>query len=135
MKIKYTFIVHTVLCIILLVCTGFSSSTNSGNETVIINDVKAWNHPTKKIFEKYKVGVKKIELKNDGKYPVFYVRLPYDPQSSANDKYYDKLYLELLRANGWWNYSLDDQEDGIIISVTWDKKSATMHKDFTSRNE
>ena len=65
----------------------------------------------------------------------FYVKLPYDPQSSANDKYYDKLYLELLRANGWWNYSLDDQEDWLIISIAWDKKGGIMHKEFTNKNE
>jgi hypothetical protein len=99
-----------------------SASADGKRGTVIIKNIRSWSHPAKKVFEKHKIIVNKVELKNGGKYPIFYVKLPFDPQSFANDEYYNAFYLELLKANGWWNYSLEDEEDGIIITIAWDKK-------------
>jgi len=58
--------------------------------------------------------------------------MPYDPLSSQNDSYYNKVLFEILKANGWWDYSLNDSQDGVIISIKWDKRQKTMQKDFIS---
>jgi hypothetical protein len=122
------FIVTFIFC-----STCWLSTIAMCAEDTIITDIRSWQHPTKEILKKYKISLSKVELKGECKYPVFYVKLPYDPQSSENDSYYNKLLLELLKAKGWWNYALDDVDDELIISVRWDKKKKTMHKEFVNK--
>ena len=128
---KYILFIYVVLasCFVSLQ----SYATDQQVESVAITDIKAWNHPTKKVFEKHKILLKKVELHEKGKYPVFSVALPYDPQTSSNEKYYNKIYLELLKANGWWDFALDDEDDGIIIKIRWDKKLKTMSTTFINK--
>ena len=112
-----------------------SSSGGAGkgeSDLIVINNVKVWNHPTKAIFNKYKIELVKVELSRGKTYPTFFVKMPYDPLSSQNDSYYNKVLLEILKANGWWDYSLNDSQDGVIISIKWDKRQKTMQKDFIS---
>jgi hypothetical protein len=112
-----------------------SSSGGAGkgeSDLIVINNVKVWNHPTKAIFNKYQIELVKVELSRGKTYPTFFVKMPYDPLSSQNDSYYNKVLLEILKANGWWDYSLNDSQDGVIISIKWDKRQKTMQKDFIS---
>jgi hypothetical protein len=91
----------------------------------VITDIKTWHHPVKTVFQKNKVELSKVEL-HDQNYPVFYVKFPYDPMLGHNDNYFHPLYYDTLKANGFWNYALVDQEGGHRINITWDKKTKTM---------
>jgi hypothetical protein len=104
--------------------------TADRTDTTVIEDVAHWQHPVRAILKKHKVELQKVVLKSECKYPVFYVSFPYDPQSSATRKYFDELYFEVLRANGYWSYAFDDAMDGLLIHVNWDRKRKTMSVEF-----
>jgi hypothetical protein len=96
----------------------------------VITDIQEWRHPVKDVFSKYKVTLDKVELYQNKTYPVFYVRLPYDPRLGHNDRFFKPLYYDTLKANGFWSYALVDRDDGVKITITWDKKTRTMNEDI-----
>ena len=67
---KIVVIIYSIVVCNLFIYTNWCDSSYN-NGTVLITNVKTWKHPTKKVFEKYKIEVEKMELKNDGKYHVF----------------------------------------------------------------
>ena len=50
---------------------------------------------------------------------MFYVSLPYDPQSSETTSYFNKLYAAILQGTGQSDYALQDEDDHVRIEVTW----------------
>jgi hypothetical protein len=94
-------------------------------DVTVISKIKEWQHPVKDILIKHKVIIYKVELHNEI-YPTFYVRFPYDPRLAHNDKYFKPLYFEILKANGFWDYSFVDRSFHCKITITWDKKSRTL---------
>lgn len=82
------------------------------------------------VLERYGIDLKKTALRNRGEMKVYFVDLPYDPSSSGNARYYHKLFLEVLDANGGKDYALDDEMDGLVITVRWKSESNSMSIDY-----
>jgi hypothetical protein len=116
----------------LFLCTPATRASAQGMYSTVITDVSSWRHPVKDVFRKHKVLLRKVELLRNKKYPVFYVDLPYDPQTSASRSFYHQLYLELLEANGPWDYALQSDHDHIRIEIRWDKENEVISEDIVS---
>lgn len=86
-----------------------------------ITDIKEWKHPVKTVFMGNKLSINKVEIKEN--IPTFFVNLQYDPQSPETSKYYNKFYFDVLAANGYLDYKIDDDADDLIISVHWKNKA------------
>jgi hypothetical protein len=95
------------------------------DEVKVITDIKEWQHPIKDVLIKHKVVIYKVELYNET-YPIFYVKIPYDPWFRHNDKFFKPLYYETLKANGFWDYSFIDRSFNCKINIKWDKQSKTL---------
>ena len=125
---------------LLLICALFFLSgtgavccatlVESETDVIVISDIAHWKHPVHQVLIKQKVALSKVVLKEKGNYPVFFVSFPYDPQSSATRTYFNTLHSEVLRANGYWDYSLDDTADKLLLNVSWDKKKKSMSVEF-----
>jgi hypothetical protein len=101
----------------------------------VISDVATWSHPVKTVLQKNKVKLEKVEITADKKqigqkYFVFYVSLPYDPQSSATTAYYNKLYTGILETIGESNYALQDKNDRLRIEIGWNKAKKSLSVNF-----
>lgn len=81
-------------------------------------NLKSWNHPTKQILLSNKVKIERVLLCNAGKYPVFFVDLPYDPQGQTAS-YFNPLYAKMRKANGGWSYSFVATSDNTIVNVSY----------------
>ncbi|MBI1424879.1 MAG: hypothetical protein GC149_15640 [Gammaproteobacteria bacterium] len=120
---------------VFILTTTFSACANSDSDskpvdTVVIADIANWRHPVKKVFAQHKVKLSKVVLTKHKQYPIFYVSFPYDPQSSQTSDYFNQLYAEVLAANGWWSYTLYDDQDKIKIEVNWNKTKKVMTTNF-----
>lgn len=95
-------------------------------------DLKQWSHPTRRVLDHAHIALKKVELCNDELYPVFTVRLRYDP-NGPNDKYFNRLYADMAAANGYHAYSFVDQSFGLIVNVAATKKKniSVSYEDFS----
>jgi hypothetical protein len=100
------------------------------DDVTVITNVREWRHPVQEVFKKYKVTLYKVELHQNKTFPVFDVRLPYDPWLGHNDRFFKPLYYDTLKANGFWSYAFVDRESGVKIVITWDRKAKTMHEDI-----
>jgi hypothetical protein len=117
-----------LLSIACLICMATFARSQS-DDVRIIEDVAKWKHPVKGVFQKYGVVVEKVELRNKGTYPLFYVRLQYDPHLAHNDGYFRRLYAAVLKANGYWDYELVSQLDDVRIRITYDRKTKTLREE------
>jgi hypothetical protein len=123
-----------LISIACLICMATLASAQS-DDARIIEDVAKWKHPVKGVLQKYGVVVEKVELRNKGTYPLFYVRLPYDPQLAHNDKYFHRLYAAVLKANGYWDYELVSHVDDVRIRITYDRKSKALSEEVINLDE
>ena len=106
-----------------------------GAPETTITDLASWKHPVKAVLQRNKVKLSKVEISTDRKHPeqkyfVFYVSLPYDPQSSQTTSYFNKLYTGILQGTGQADYALQDEDDHVRIEVTWNKALRKMSLDF-----
>jgi len=122
-SVKYLTNYIAAIAICLGAMTGAQAKTS---EAEVITDIAAWKHPVKEVLIKNKVKITKLKLLDNKKYPVFYVKLPYDPQSSETNAYFYQLYAEILEANAWWSYALYVEQDQIQIEINWDKVKEEM---------
>ena len=122
------FIYASLILLFLIAQIAYGES-----DTKVIADMSTWQHPVRVVLEKNKVTLSKVELHNNGKFPIFFVNFPFDPQSSATSQYFKKLYLDVLQANGYWSYAFNDDSDDLIISVHWDRKIKKMTIDYEDR--
>jgi len=86
-------------------------------------DLTTWKHPTRAALIDHEFKIKKVQICNDGKYPVFYGEPkgnPSAPSKNTND-YFAPLYESVLKANGRWPYSLVYQRDHWAVSVSANK--------------
>lgn len=102
-----------------LLQTNLFSETVKGCREV---DLSKWKHPTREVLITSGAQISKLLLCNKNKYPVFFVRFPYDPSSSQTKEYFYPLHTKLLKANGNWAFSMVSMDDKYIISVSSDKK-------------
>lgn len=138
MKQLHLKLIKTILATFVLVttfsaCANSNTSKNHSRSTVITN-VATWNNPVKKVFIQHKVKLSKIVLIKHRKYSIFYVTFPYDPQSSQTSDYFNRLYAEVLAANDWLSYALQDEQDKIRIEVNWDKSKKVLTTNFIPLN-
>ncbi|HEY9058968.1 MAG TPA: hypothetical protein VIO64_00460 [Pseudobacteroides sp.] len=47
----------------------------SSTAITIITDIANWNHPVKSVMQQNSITIKKVELKNNKTYPMFYVTM------------------------------------------------------------
>jgi hypothetical protein len=111
-----------------------AASATSQNGIVVVTDIEKWKHPTKTVFARHSVKLLKVEI-DKSKRAVFYVAMPFDPQTSMNSATLNKLLTELLRSNGWWSYALYDEQDRIRIDVAWNKKKKNLAVDIAPLEE
>jgi hypothetical protein len=80
-------------------------------------DIKSWSHPTRKVLERSRIEIKKVELCNHRVYPIYTVRFDASPMLGVNDQYFNKLYVEMADANGFHSFAFVDPGWGLIITV------------------
>lgn len=80
-------------------------------------DMKTWSHPTRKVLERSKIEIKKVELCNQDVYPIYTVSFDASPMLGVNDKYFNKLYVEMAAANGFHSFAFVDPGWRLIITV------------------
>ena len=79
---------------------------------------QTWRHPTKAVLAKHKVEIDQVQLCNGGTSPIFYVRLPYDPQGKTAS-YFGPLYKKMRAANGGWPFAFVAVSDNTVVYVRY----------------
>ncbi|MCE5243671.1 MAG: hypothetical protein ABFD98_19610 [Syntrophobacteraceae bacterium] len=127
---------RTALAACLIVCATLAPlhpappvSAEEAYSKVIVH-LASWRHPAKDVLARHKVVLRKMAFLRNNTYPVFFVDLPYDPQTNASRSFYHALYLELLEANGHCDYALASERDRIRIQIKWDKARETISEDI-----
>ncbi len=83
-------------------------------------DLERWHHPVQAVFSHMGVSLRKLQLCNNNKYPLFYIgTLPPGPPLFGFDDYYKSLFSKMRVPNGNWPFSFIDTERGIIINVNY----------------
>jgi len=80
-------------------------------------DLKSWSHPTRKALQHAHVQINKVELCKQDVYPIFTVRFDASPMLGVNDKYFNKLYVDMAVANAFHPFALVDPAWGVIVGV------------------
>ena len=106
-------VAQTALCAPLEATALYKSSAH-GCRTL---DLKSWLHPTRQVLERAKIQIKKVELCNQGIYPIYTVRFVASPMLGVNDKYFNKLYLEMAAANGFNSFAFVDPGWDVIVTI------------------
>jgi hypothetical protein len=117
----------TAICLIVWAVMALSAP-GAAADRVVIDNVHAWQHPVKQVFQEMNVTLYKVELLQNRTYPVFHVKFPYDPHLGHNDKYFRTLYQKTLKANGYWSYAFVAPEDRVRVRVTYDRAAKTMRE-------
>lgn len=78
----------------------------------------SWQHPVKALLAQKGVIIERVQLCNAGKFPVFHVRFPFDPQGQTED-YFGPLYEGMRKANGGEPYAFVSTTDNTIVSVRY----------------
>lgn len=80
-------------------------------------DLESWSHPTRQVLERAKIEIEKVELCNQDIYPIYTVRFVASPMLGVNDKYFNKLYVEMAAANGFHSFAFVDPGWDVIVTV------------------
>lgn len=91
-------------------------------------DLSTWEHPTRLVLEKNGITLSRLQLCNGGRYPIFYVDLPYDPQGQTLD-FFMPLYEQMRKANGKWPYAFVAGSDGQVVYISY-RDNGTIARDF-----
>jgi hypothetical protein len=86
-----------------------------GGSVILIN-IDDWDHPTKAVIENNYMTLIKVELTQNKKYPIFYVKF------SKNPQLFNKIVIEqavksIAEANEYWDFTLIDEEQKLQIDV------------------
>lgn len=114
----------------------FLSNISEAAEKILIERYEHWNHPILAVFKKYGITLYKVSYSPDGKCPTFYGKFKYSPDTrDPMAKAFQKVYFEALKANSFFPYVLVDQEEDILINVSWeDRKRTIMVVDMQQTN-
>ena len=80
-------------------------------------DLTRWNHPTKRVLEKYHVKLDALELCNSDTYPIFHVHFRYDPRTNAADSFFIPFYHDMFGANSRNPMAFVDGADDEIVMI------------------
>lgn len=81
-------------------------------------NLATWQHPAKALLVQKGVIIERVQLCNAGKYPVFHVRFPFDPQGQTED-YFTPLYAGMRTANGGGPYAFVATTDTTVVTVRY----------------
>lgn len=81
-------------------------------------DMKAWTHQTRRVLANPSSEILQIKLCNDKTYPIFFLKLKYDPQGQTSN-YYKPLYAKMKKANAGRPYSIISVEDNLTMNITY----------------
>lgn len=81
-------------------------------------DLATWKHPARAVLEKNDVKLERVQLCNDGHYPIFTGEVPYDPTGQTKT-YFLPLYQQMRKANGKWPYAIVASSDDIVVYVSY----------------
>jgi hypothetical protein len=81
-------------------------------------DLATWQHPARTVLEKSGIKLERVQLCNQGRYPIFQGEVPYDPQGQTKD-FFLPLYEQLRKANGKWPYVLVASNYGEMVYVSY----------------
>ena len=88
------------------------------------SELASWSHPVRDILKKNGVVLKSVTVKDN--YATFGVKFPFDPSSGPNGKKLRELLFEILKANGWWDYTIRSESDEAVFNVQWDRQKKMM---------
>lgn len=98
-----------------------------GATTSRITDIAGWNHPVKKVFQDYGIGIRRVDLV-DKVTPHFHVEMP--TTAAACDRIgREDILREVARANAYWTFRVvDSTRAGKTFEalVTCDPKTKTV---------
>lgn len=101
------------------------STADPIDDTVVIDDISHWEHPTKEVFQKYEFSLQSVELTNNRKYPIFKVH------SLGGHDLDNKDFLDELAAkNGFWDFQITDGQS--FVNVYCDKANKQIYKTETN---
>jgi hypothetical protein len=124
MLMRFFFLCLYGICLPLLSQNEQSATKKNGE--LISRAMQLGDRAIYSAFKKYNVSVTEVRVDPGSKHLVFEVDIPFDPQSSPNqERLYDLCY-EVLRANHYVGYFLNDKEDNISIDVSWNKVGNVM---------
>jgi hypothetical protein len=106
-------VAQTALCAPLEATTLYRDTAH-GRRTL---DLESWSHPTRQVLERAKIEIKKVELCNQDIYPIYTVKFVASPMLGVNDKYFNKLYVEMAAANGFHSFAFVDPGWDVIVTV------------------
>ncbi|HEX3044948.1 MAG TPA: hypothetical protein VHY08_09335 [Bacillota bacterium] len=89
-------------------------------DTVTVTNIAAWQHPVKAALQQNRIALLKVVIRNKID-PAFYVRFPMD-LSVSSVKYYDSVCRAIAKANGYWNYEIEDEKRPLRFMVTGNVK-------------
>lgn len=81
-------------------------------------DLKTWQHPARAVLEKHDIKLERVQLCNEGHYPIFTGQVPYDPTGQTKN-FFLPLYEEMRKANGKWPYAIVATSDDIVVYVSY----------------
>ena len=81
-------------------------------------DMKTWQHQTRKVLTNPSSEILQVKLCNDKTYPIFFLKLKYDPQGQTAN-YYKPLYAKMKKANAGHPYSIISVEDNLTMNITY----------------
>lgn len=87
-------------------------------------ELSSWSHPVHDVLKKKGVVLKSVTVKDN--YATFGVKFPFDPSTGPNGKKLRELLFEILKANGWWDYTIQSEPDGAVFNVQWEKQKKLM---------
>lgn len=103
--------------IILMFMTVYLFGEENG--VVTITDTEKWNHPTKKVFIDNGFKVEKVELINEKKFPIFYIKA----ENKEEEYIYNKEFIkEVAKANGYWSFKIVEGEKFADVTINKEKR-------------
>lgn len=97
------------------------------NGVVTITDIQKWNHPTKKVFVDNGFEVEKVELKDNKRFPIFYLN-----GLNSEKIYSDKFLKEVAKANSYWSFKLIEDSKFAEVWIDKNKKIYALKTDKES---
>ena len=114
--------------LIFLLCASLLQVAGTFGQSIsVISNIKAWQHPTKKVFSANDISIKKVVIVNKVK-PIFYVELPFNA-AVCDTEGFEIVLKELLKANSYWSFRVMDstqKETKLIVDVIGDPRSKAM---------
>jgi len=87
------------------------------DRSIEIRDVASWQHPTKGIFARLRIDVRRVVLTEQGTYATFDVTLRALDDTPEDRAWLRGLYDELCVANFGWSFAIRDDRSDVTTTV------------------